>query len=369
MEKKLVKAIINRYINLRELMESDGNYVAPNGTMFCPFHSNSNTKAAHYYDDEGGGCVFCFAEYRQYTAYDYYTILKQDIDVNALAELIWSKLPKSEQDAFITNLGVQEQLAELPYLPALQQFKEGKINYHQLMGAIHLALPVDETVKMVERLYNLPDVKNFNPTNKYLYYMKNFDNKYKLMSAYTILNSVPDLPDFVYQHLMAVGDCILIPNIIDNQIYSITFRAVNNNKRFLKYGEFQALMYNLGNLPEDFTYGTPLLIVEGNLDTDVMKQIYPYTLGALTSTLTRNHIQLLGHLTDKVILAFDNDDAGHQGIKSSINRLPNMKVYEFNYKEDMKDAGDLIDLLIKSKEEYEFIFNIYRSRINMLINS
>lgn len=369
MDKKTERALINRYINMRDLMEADGHYIAPNGTLFCPFHQNQNTKAAHYYSDDGGGCVFCFAEYKQYSSYDYYTILKQEIDVHALAELLWSKLPKAEQDAFITNLGVQQEYQELPFLDSLKQFKEGKINYHQLMGAIHLKLPVDETIQMVEKIYNSPNVKQFNPTNKYLYYMQNFDNKYKLVSAYQLINSISDLPDFVYQHLMAVGDCILIPNIIDNQIYSVTFRAVNNNKRFLKYGEFSTLMYNLGELPEDFTYGTPLVIVEGNLDTDVMKQIYPYTLGALTANLTRNHIQLLGHLTNTVILAFDNDEAGHDGIESALRRLPNMKVLKFNYKEDMKDAGDLIDLLMKSKDEYEFILNIYRSRIHMLINS
>lgn len=367
MEKKMVRAIINKYMDFRKLLESDGYYIAPNGTMFCPFHENTHTKAAHYYDNvDGSGQIFCFAEYKQYDPYDFYTILHPDINVSDLAELIWSRLSKSEQDNFIADLGVREQLAELPYLDELKRFKEGEIDYKALMGYIHLKLPVDETINLVERLYNLPDVKNFKETDKYLYFMKHYDCKYKLVSAYSIINSIPDLPDFVYQHLMSVGDCILIPNFIDNQIYSITFRSLNNSKRFLKLGEFTSIMYNLGNLPPDFKYGTPLIIVEGNLDTDMMRQFYPYTLGVLSSNLSRTQIQLISHLTNNIIVALDNDDAGRIGTKNTMKHLSNLNTYKFKHYKTLKDTGDLVELEMKGDKELGLIVNSYKSQIRLL---
>ena len=119
--------------------------------------------------------------------------------------------------------------------------------------------------------------------------MHQYDTPYKLLSAYKILSTQKDIPDFVYQHLEATGDCILLPNVIDGQIYSITFRSLRSDKRFLKYGEFSTLIYNMGNFPKDFKYGTPILVVEGNIDCDTaVKEFYPYTVAALTSGLSKN---------------------------------------------------------------------------------
>lgn len=368
MDKKLEVFIINKYMDMKKLIENEGEYVAPNGTCFCIFHANSQTKAAHYYENDGGGQLFCFAEYRQYTPYDYYKILHPEINTTELAQLLWDRLPKAEQDNILTNLGKTEEYDTLPYIDALIKFKNGEINFKGLLGAIHLALPISDAIKTVDKIYNLPDIKEFKATDKYLYFMKNYPNHYKLISAYLILNSVPDLPDFVYQHLMAVGDCVLIPNIIDNQVYSITFRSLNSDKRFLKYGEFSSLMYGLGELPLDFKYGTPLIIVEGNIDTDSMKQIYPYTLGALTANLTNNQIQLLSHLTNTVILAFDNDSAGQQGIRTAMKRLDNMKVLKFDHYGKLKDTGDLIELQRKGDPDADYIVNLYKRKIDLLIN-
>lgn len=367
MDKKLVRHLINKFMNMKSLLEYDGNYIAPNGTLYCPFHSNVNTKSAHYYDNDGGGQIFCFSEYKQYFPYDYYTILHPEINVTELAELIWSKLSDSEQKAFITNLGLQQQeYSKLPYLDALVQFKNGEITYKALMGYIHLALDPDE---LVDRLYNLPSVPQFNSVNKYLYYMNNYNSTYKLVSSIMVLNSIPNLPDFVQQHLQSVGDCIIIPNIIDNQVYSITFRSMNSDKRFLKYGEFTNLFYNLGNLPEDFTYGTPIIVCEGNLDTDYMSQFYPYTLGALTANLTTVQIQILTHLTNHIILAFDNDEAGNQGYYHALKNLKGMKVSRFKYNTRNKDIGDLLEMERIHDSDFEFIKSQYKTQIRLLIDN
>lgn len=51
------------------------------GSMFCPFHLNTDTPAAQFHNNDADGIqrIWCFSCKRQYTSYDYLTkILKQD---------------------------------------------------------------------------------------------------------------------------------------------------------------------------------------------------------------------------------------------------------------------------------------------------
>lgn len=370
MQRTLVRAVINKYINLRQMLEKEGYYIAPNGTMFCPYHANEHTKAAHFYENDGGGQIFCFAEYRQFTPYDHFKILHPDIDLEQLAQSIFDRLTPEQQEYIQQTVNLSDVEKELPYLQALEVFKNRECNYEQLMQSIHNILGKDETTEMVESLYNLEDVKTFDNSNKYLYFMHEYETPYKLLSAYKILSSQKDLPDFVYQHLESTGDCILLPNIIDGQIYSITFRSLKSDKRFLKYGEFSTLIYNLGNFPKDFKYGTPILVVEGNIDCDVaVKELYPYTVAALTSNLTKNQIEILSHLTNNIILALDNDEAGDEGYIRTCGRLrkKGLHVQKFKHSDGMKDFGDLIELRRTDYQEFERVRRYYKERLRLLL--
>lgn len=369
MEKKLIRAVINQYMDMRKLIEAEGSYVAPNGTCFCIFHDNTHTKSAHFYENDGGGQMFCFAEYRQYTPYDYYKILHPEIDVEQLATKIWDRLSKDQQDYVTQTVNLSDVEKTIPYLNELNKFQNNECNYEQLMESIRLCLGKDETTQIVEQLYNLPKVEQFDDANKYMYYMNRNETQYKLLSAHQIINSVPNIPDFVYQHLVSTGDCILLPNIIDNQVYSLTFRSLKSDKRFLKYGEFSSLIYNMGNFPKDFTYGTPIMIVEGNLDCDVVKELYPYTVATLTATLTNNQLNIITHLTNKVILAFDNDEAGEKGYYISCSRLSKqgIRVFRFNHRDDLKDFGDLIELKRNDIQDYYNVIDDYKTDLRLIL--
>ena len=359
MDSKLEEAIINKYMDFRKLIEYEGHWVAPNGLCFCIFHRNQNTKSAKLFDNDGGGQLFCFSEYKQYFPYDYYKLLHPEINTTELAQALYNRLSNEERTTFLNSLNIQQEYEQLPYLDSLIDFKEGRCTYKQLLENINKILVPNEIVK---KLYNLPQVTNFTDDNKYFYFMNNYPSNYKLISSYMILQQVPDLPDFVAQHLSAVGDCILIPNIIDNQVQSITFRSVNSDKRFLKFGEFSALFYGLGCLKEDFKYGTPIIITEGNLDCDYIKTIYPNALATLTSTLTTSQITILTHLTNKIILAFDNDEAGERGFYSSRKKLKDIAtVTKFEHDQNLKDFGDLLELEWKHNPNYQVILQAYKN--------
>jgi DNA primase len=162
----------------------------------------------------------------------------------------------------------------------------------------------------------------------------------------------------------------MIPNTINGTVYSLTFRNINGKKQFLKLGATTHLFYGMGNLPEDFTYGIPIVIVEGNMDCDVAKLIYPYTLATLTNSISQNQIRILAGLTNKVVIAYDNDEAGNQGYWNAYNNLVRygFKVKRFKHSDNIKDFGDLIDAQINDTDLYNHLLHLYIGRLQNLIN-
>ena len=370
MDKRTERFIINRFIDMSKLLASLNIDVAANNTMFCPFHDNTRTKAAHFYpDDENGPCIFCYAEHRLYTNYDVYKILIPEVNTSELAQAIYARLTKDQKDFIESNINSERELPELPYIDGLRKFKKREISYLDLLKEINLKLTRDESSLVLENIYNLPSVKLPDNGNKYVYFMNHYDSQYKVISSLQVLRDVGDLPEFLIKYLRNNGDCIILPNIINNVVYSLTFRTLGERKQFLKYGDVSHLLYNLGNLPDDFVYGIPLVLVEGNIDCDSMKQIYPYTVASLTSDLSTNQLQLLSHLTDKVIVAYDNDESGISGYyrtRAKLNKL-GVSTSKFNHYNKLHDLGDLIDLEQRDKQEFDYVLRSYRNQIDSLL--
>jgi len=62
----------------------------------------------------------------------------------------------------------------------------------------------------------------------------------------------------------------------------------------------------------EFRRGNPIILVEGVKDREFIAGYYPYVLACLSSGPSGGSIELLRGLTDKIILAFDNDDTGKE---------------------------------------------------------
>jgi DNA primase len=103
----------------------------------------------------------------------------------------------------------------------------------------------------------------------------------------------------------------------------------------------------------------PIVICEGSKDCIFMKQFYPYVLSINTSSMGLN-AQVLLNLTNKFILAYDNDKAGQEGIErdkrilrsygSQVTSLELSKSKDINGKLLIKDCSDYIKYPDKIKE-------------------
>lgn len=87
----------------------------------------------------------------------------------------------------------------------------------------------------------------------------------------------------------------------------------------------------------------PIVVCEGVKDAIVLKRFYPYVLSNNTSALRLN-ADVLANVTDKVLLAYDNDETGRTSAYKDKKRLSALgcSVDILNYG-NHKDAGEFID--------------------------
>jgi hypothetical protein len=128
---KLERQVINMFISMPDLFDKLGINYSMHSNMFCPFHYNSNTPSAHYHTDSN--LLWCYSEQKMYGSYDLIKQYYKDVDTNKLAKGLINKFGiKYIED----RLGEVELEEEVPYLDALQEFKERRINYLELCKKI-----------------------------------------------------------------------------------------------------------------------------------------------------------------------------------------------------------------------------------------
>lgn len=86
----------------------------------------------------------------------------------------------------------------------------------------------------------------------------------------------------------------------------------------------------------------PIVVCEGVKDAIVLKRFYPYVLSNNTSAL-RVNANILANITDKVILAYDNDETGRKEIQKDKRKLANLGCSVDTLQYTFKDAGEYIN--------------------------
>lgn len=227
------------------------------------------------------------------------------------------------------------------------------MNYDNLKAIFNLGRPITEDSKF-------PYI--------HLAYKYNKQN-YRLISSgeLFIRGKHLDIPTYLYQYMSYHNEAVMIANIICDKVVSLVFRSINTNKEFMKVGTTRSTFYGLGELSKDFTYGKPILLVEGHLDRDMMATIYPNTLGVMTNSLSNSQVELLKGLTNSFILMFDNDEAGIKGQRYAKYKLFGNRIYELKHDSSLKDAGDLVKLSMTNKLDYDLILNRYKLQLNLYV--
>ena len=238
-------------------------------------------------------------------------------------------------------------------------------NINTIEGGTHLEGFKRSLTKVFNLGHPITDVRN----NKYLFLAKEYKlPNYRIITSGDLLvrGKGMGIPKFITSSVTYQGEALMIANIIDGVVTSIVFRSLGPKKEFLKWGHTKALFYGLGDLSEDFTYGTPIVLVEGHADRDMMKQIYPNTLAIMTSALSTNQVDVLKSLTDKVILMLDNDSAGWNGYYKAKKQLKDINVRLLRHAGNLTDAGQLADMKMNNDPDFQYYASSYKLQIQNL---
>lgn len=210
--------------------------------------------------------------------------------------------------------------------------------------------------------------------NKYTFLAYNNIIEAKYLSVNDLINLDTRLSSYIAEH----SKVLLFPSFIGDSINSLIVRPMLNKGTPLTL-KSSNLPFNIGNISADFKYGDPLFIVEGIGDVGGIKLINPHinVISMNSSSLAKQHYEVIAALTHNVILIPDKDNAGSYNVNKMKREF---KEFNINLKvltqyEYLKDTGDIADLVLeytKTKNEnlrtkINIIKKYYTNMINVFI--
>lgn len=116
------------------------------------------------------------------------------------------------------------------------------------------------------------------------------------------------------------------------------------------------LVFGLENF-SDYTKDSPIILVEGSKDQIVVGSCYPFTLALLGTRISPPLLDLIATMTDKVVLALDNDEQGYKATgklsKAIENRGIKVKIIT-PVEKDWGNQGEYIGTkILKDQIDYQ----------------
>ena len=103
-------------------------------SCFCPFHENTNTKAAKFYKEDHNEHIYCFAESKQYKPHHLLTLDIVPFSLNHVFSAIWSNLSDSEKKIFSSDLN--QHTIDVDFSHYYNNYKKCKLSYFDLLSVL-----------------------------------------------------------------------------------------------------------------------------------------------------------------------------------------------------------------------------------------
>lgn len=130
-DKQLERKIINYFIPMTQLFDRLGIEYSEHSNMFCPFHDNTETPAAHYHSDSN--LLWCYSEQKMYGSWNLIKIYFPNMDTNKIAVGIIKKFGIDEVERVLGSVEIDD---SIPFDKSLKLFRDGKITYKELCSDI-----------------------------------------------------------------------------------------------------------------------------------------------------------------------------------------------------------------------------------------
>lgn len=364
---KEIKKLLMNMVSTRDILISNGYRVPEVGNMMCPFHVNETTPAAKYYSDSNS--IYCFTDHIVYGPADAMELC--GIDYRETFKNLWDSYNAQKKDELIQKLDEIQETRVL-FKEPLKQFSMGLIPYstlcEKIVESISANLPILRLLYNISREITQATIDSDDYT--YLACIANLNN-IRALSSGEMINYKDSFKYYSYipKFIDRNNEVVLIFNMYKNIPIGCTIRSTSTHD-FIDVGNTGGIFYNLCNMSPNFRYGDPITIVEGPKDCETYKRVFndKNCIAMMTSNTTSGQLQVLRLLTNNIILANDNDDAGKKAQKaftSYNNKF--FKINKLNHPDDMKDFGDLIPLIRNDKPRLKTTVAQYNVQIGNFI--
>lgn len=132
---KLELNVIDYYCTFSYLLKYAGiDFPDYSTACFCPFHENTNSKAAKLFVEDHNEHIYCFAECKQFKPHHLLTMGIVNFTVNHVFSAIWQNLSDEEKNIFSSDLkfhSVQQDFSKY-----YNDYKKCKISYFDLLNIL-----------------------------------------------------------------------------------------------------------------------------------------------------------------------------------------------------------------------------------------
>ena len=192
------------------------------------------------------------------------------------------------------------------------------------------------------------------PYNKYAAYSLAFNNPYRIATGYDAFRN-NDFDAYLKDFIAQQGKCIVMPNMLNNEVIGLVFRSLQS-KQFRYYTKYRYIPYGAG-FNTNKQYYNPWLIVESALDSDFIRNFYPYVISTNGVSVSNTIMNFLKNTCSTLYIGFDFDKAGWDSYNklyykhdkyASDNKEFHIKRFETPVNFDgkhLKDFGEILDCL------------------------
>ena len=361
-DKRSIKKLLTHIVSFESVYNKYAEEkISSVGACFCPFHDNENTPAAKFYP--GSNLLWCFAEQRLYTVYDLLEVYGLNpVDV---FNRLWGSYSEEKRQGIIAqadNVTTKECL----FMEDIVQYSNYLITYDEMCDAVKEKCSNTD----VELLYDISrEITSRGLGTDYEFIgCKAKLSHWRLLTSGEIVKHVSGLSRYIIKFISTNNSVLLMFNISKAGPIGCSIRSLSS-KEFIDVGNTGGVFYNLCNMVEPIIY-KPIVLVEGPKDVEMFKFLFKgvNVLGTMTAKPSKLQLEVLKHMTNHLILAFDNDETGKRSTRSFVKyNRDDFNIDIFEHDENMKDFGDLITLCRKDGPAFREIVRDYKRKINMFV--
>ena len=347
--------IVSQYVNLKK---SWRNYM-----WLCPFHNEKTPSFVVSEEKQIFKCFWCgkwgnaITFLKEIENIDFYDALKI-LAEKAGVELKTSNFKKNDKEISQKETLLKINKTALNFFHKQLFENENALDYLQkernLSKELIIKYKLGYAPKESSKLISYLEEKWFKKEDILLAQLANKTSSGSIYSFFT--NRI------IFPIFSSLGDVIAFSWRIFNWETN-TWKYINTPETIVYHKS--NVLYNYNNAKK--TKKDFIVVVEGYMDVIWLDKLgYENVVATCGTALTEQHIKLLKRITNKIVFAFDADDAWKKATERWLNIALSLWVYPYIFQiswwkdfDELANNGESVDILDNMKDGVSYVINLY----------